>query len=80
MGVSVEEEPRGVVVLTWEGRGPWHSDYLTVRIHPLLNTALFKLVFFFLTTALIFLITVALAVLVIKLCEVVSWAIQVCQG
>ena len=77
MGVGLASDPRGVVVVAWEGGGPWHADHLSLRIHPLLNTALFKLVFFFLTTALIFLITVALAVLVIKLCEVISWAIQV---
>ena len=59
-------------------RGPsWHSDHLSLSVHPLLNTVFFKLVFFFLTTALIFLVTVAVAIIIIKLTEIIGWLVEV---
>ena len=59
-------------------RGPsWHSDHLSLSVHPLLNTIFFKLIFFFLTTALIFLVTVAVAIIIIKLTEIIGWLVEV---
>ena len=69
------------VVVTWEGRGQgsWHSDHLSLSVHPLLNTAFFKLIFFFLSTALIFLVTIAVAIIIIKLTEIIGWLVEVRQ-
>ena len=44
---------------------------------PLLNTAFFMLIFFFLSTALIFLATIAVAIIIIKLTEIVGWLVEV---
>ena len=66
------------VVVSWEGKGAsWHSDHLSLSVHPLLNTAFFKLIFFFLSTALIFLATIAVAIIIIKLTEIVGWLVEV---
>ena len=66
------------VVVTWEGKGAsWHSDHLSLSVHPLLNTAFFKLIFFFLSTALIFLATIAVAIIIIKLTEIIGWLVEV---
>ena len=68
------------VVVTWEGRGAsWHSDHLSLSVHPVLNTAFFKLIFFFLSTALIFLVTIAVAIIIIKLTEIIGWLVEVRQ-
>lgn len=68
--------PREYLLLSWEERGEWHKDYLSIRVHPVLNTVLFKLVFFFLSTSLIFLVTIAVALAIVKLVEVISACVQ----
>ena len=91
--------PREYLLLSWEERGEWHRDYLSIRsaqswpqwapcirghltycrVHPVLNTVLFKLVFFFLSTSLIFQVTITVALAMVKLVEVISAFVQV-QG